>query len=157
MGWLARTIASWGGAAQKREIRDFVTKLAALDSDEVAMMVVAAAEWRNRIKDTEGIDLKLPAVAIIQQPSLTYSFSRTVQNLQSTGHFAAAAGLIVWVHSLRAITDPLLRPDGRAMWRELARGFPHVLTAADHIEKTTGKVLEIDDWQAVPEGLGPKR
>ncbi|MGV7219588.1 hypothetical protein [Bradyrhizobium sp. UFLA05-112] len=97
-----------------------------------------------------------PGAVLAQHPELTFNFSRTVQKLQGSGDFAAAAGLIVWVHSLRAMTDPLLREDGRAMWRELARGFPHVMRTTAELEAATGKRVKIEGWQTFPEGLGER-
>lgn len=157
MGWLSRKLMSWGAKSQKSEIADLVQRLAGLDSSEVSMMVVAAAEWRNRLAESEGLDLLQPGAVLVQHPKLTFILSRTVQKLQGSCDFAAAAGLIIWVHSLRAMTDPLLRADGRAMWRELERGFPHVLQTTAELEAITGRSMKIEGWQAVPNGLGERR
>jgi len=91
--------------------------------------VACATDWRHKLHD-EGCDLLDPSICLAKDPMITFRLSNAIGKLQRSGNPQLAAGLMVWVHTLRAMTRPELRTLGRAMWRELERGFPHVEEAA---------------------------
>lgn len=72
---------------------------------------------------------------------------------------ADATGVMVWSYSLRCLNLPGLEPLGRALWAELARGFPHVEEALDEGEERNGTPFDRrvwDEWRLVPPGLEPE-
>ena len=156
MGWISRTVLGWATSAQEREIKDFVAKLSYMDSDEIGIMVAVAADFRNHFWATERQDLAQPSVVLCADPRTTYHLSKSVNILQKGGNFMPAAAIIVWVHTLRAMTEIGLRPYGRAMWKELQRGMPHAQEAAQYYRVAFGKTLNIDGYEDIPSGMGPQ-
>lgn len=157
MGWLSRTVLKWGTSVQEREIKDFTTKLSYLDSTEVGFMLAVVADFRNHFLAAEGWDLHQPALVLLSTPTTTYQLSKAVKLLQRGGNPAPAAGIIVWVHTLRSMTEISLRPHGRALWAELQRGLPHVVESAQDYFAVTGKALDIAGFDVIPNGLGQQK
>jgi hypothetical protein len=78
-----------------------------------------------------------------------------VKHCQSTGQQSDAAGVMVWLFTLRCGAALELRQRGRELWKELQRGYPHVKEAADSLGALSGKTINIDGFDRVPIGLEP--
>jgi len=71
-----------------------------------------------------------------------------------------ALGVMILLHSVRALNVPEIRGLGREMWKELERGFPYVEDTLEEIRGLTGNPLppNIDDeLKFIPHGLEPRR
>ena len=85
-----------------------------------------------------------------------------IKKAQRKGNFVAAAGLMVWLHSLRALNAAELRDFGRVMWGELRRGFPHIENALQRTDQVFGfprpesDQLPLDSFRFIPFGLEPE-
>ena len=107
------------------------------DADEIAYFLVNAtyvrlALERQGVLLRQCLDLSLgrgPEVAVVQ-----HQLSRFTRRAQRHGYFALAGGLLVWLHSVRALNIPDLRGLGRTHWSELSRGFPHVEEAIQRFD-----------------------
>lgn len=115
----------WAKDTQKKELTEFVDALSAMDADELGLPVAFAADFRIKLFAT-GVDLGDPLSVNSKFPELTSQLSREVLSLQRQERTVEAAPLIIWVHSLRALSRPELRKLGRKMWGELQRGFRYV-------------------------------
>jgi hypothetical protein len=65
-----------------------------------------------------------------RQASVQLAISKLVRRYQNAGRLQEAAGAMVWLHSLRALSAPELRHLGRLMWQQLQRGQSHTIEAA---------------------------
>ena len=83
-------------------------------------VVTLATDRRHKLHD-EGWDLLDPSICLARDPMITFRLSSMIKQLQQSGNPQLAAGLMVWVHSLRALTRPELRSLGRDMWRGIVR------------------------------------
>jgi hypothetical protein len=54
------------------------------------------------------------------------SFLALIKQLQKDGNLGAAAGAMIWLHSLRTIIYPEVRMFGKQLWRELYRGYDYI-------------------------------
>ena len=126
---LGRLFDSWAGKKQAKELKSFVENLRAADGSELGMVVACATNWRHELRQ-DGWDLLAPSLCLATDPMITFRLIKAIQKLQHDDRPELAVGLMVWVHTLRALTRLQLRSLGRDMWRELSRGFPHVDEAA---------------------------
>jgi len=151
---LERMFNSWAGKRQAKEIRAFVENLRVMDGDELGMVVACATDCRNRIGD-KGFNLLEPALCRAKDPMIAFQLSSELNALQRAGNSLQVAGLMVWVHTLRATDRLELRSHGRNMWRELSRGFPHVEDGAIGARLMTGMRLDTRGSDQFPSGLTP--
>ncbi|EBX2183591.1 hypothetical protein E1A40_08750 [Salmonella enterica subsp. enterica serovar Aba] len=154
MGWLASRFDKWAGKKQAQEICDFISRLKAMDSEEIGLVVATATNARH-VLEQEGHDLMNPTVYLALRPEFTFSLSQTAIKFQKDGNYILAAALMVWIHTFRSGDRLELRQYGRDMWRELERGFPFVEDAALGYLQVTGIHLDYSDAEAFPSGLTP--
>ncbi|MGJ3230264.1 MAG: hypothetical protein ACFE0P_00530 [Oceanicaulis sp.] len=151
---LGRWIDKWARGRHRREIENWVDALRGSDDEELGALVAQAADYRHHFLE-QGVDVLRPAYEIERDPLLIMKLSRQVEQLQRMGKQAAAPGLMIWVHSFRAMQTPEIRFLGREMWRHLARGHPFTERAAYDLADMTGIELRIDDFDQFPVGLEP--
>ena len=132
----------------------FLLGLKGGDNRDVACVVATAAHIRNNILRDDGVDLLQPLLEESRDPMLAWKMNKLYAQAQKEAP-DLAAGVAVWVHTLRAANTPELRLKGRMMWAELARGFPFVETQADDFRQVTGYPLKIEGYESTPNGLEP--
>ena len=115
----------WAASRYGKEIDAYVAHLRGLDDEDVAILVAIAAHHRNALKD-QGVDLSDMRHIAAEMPMYHYEMAKAANVLTREKRPHDSLGLQVWMHSLRAIADPTLAPAVTDMWRELARGYPHV-------------------------------
>jgi hypothetical protein len=156
MGWFTNKLMQWSTVGREREMTDFIRRMEAMDSDEVALPLVAATVFRNGV--LPEINLLYPAAVLLADPTICLQLNRTIQELQSQKHFPAAAGVMVWLHSMRAMEDLTLRNYGRQIWHELQRGFPFASDWAYRYVEVTGCDPDlVKGWNQIPDGLEPRK
>ncbi len=165
--WRQR-LSRWGGhrrmlrwifsKLQQRQIDSYLLKLRAMDADEIGNVVALAAHMRNKFLDETGIDLLDPYAATAVDPDCVIKLSKTADYFQKKGMIGRinAAGIMVWIHTLRATINPDIRMTVRAMWGELSRGFPYVQDGARFFKDITGDTLDLSDAGRYPDGLTPQ-
>lgn len=150
---LTRLFEKWAAKRQSKEISAFLDILATMHSDEIGLVVAAATDFRHRVFEQHGIDLRYPSTVLALSPWFTFELSSSAVRMQRDGRPQDAARLMVWVHTLRAMNRPSLREKGRILWQELSRGFPYVDQAADNYHLVTGEFLDTTDAEVIPDGL----
>lgn len=137
-------------------MEDFVRKFEAVDSEEIGLPVAIATSLRHHFHDRAGVDFGSPTLCVLQDPYIAVKLARLIKQYQKAGDYPEALGLMVWLHSIRAMIEPDLRDQGRAIWRQLKRGFPHVPSCVVEYVAVTGRSLDIRGFDMVPDGLGDK-
>lgn len=125
-------VASLASKQQTKEVESFLTILRTMDPDETAHVLVMALEWAETLKDEKGWDLFYPAVVVALDDTAVMQMSKLAVRIQKEGRLQQVAGLMVWVHSLRAFIDPAIRPYAREIWAFLSRGLPHIPQATSN-------------------------
>lgn len=143
------------GDTQRKELEHFLEGLRGADSDDIGLIVACATDWRHRLA-VGGCDLRFPAVCLLSDSTITFKLVKQIQALQKQGLPHLAVGLMVWVHSLRAMTRPELRRLGREMWKELSRGFDCAEEKAIGAASLIGVKYRTDDCDCIPDGLTPE-
>ncbi len=136
---------------------DFIRRTAVQDGQDLGFPLAMAFDFRNEMLKTSGLDLLQPSAVLMLEPLAVVQLVGAVKQNQASGNLMVAAPMIIWVHTLRAMTSHELRPHGRALWRELARGFPHVDYGAATFYSMTGQRLDTTGKGQFPDGLTPER
>jgi hypothetical protein len=153
--WLQKKAHSSFVGVQEREMRAWINNLAALDSSEVAGILVMAMHFRNTLLGNGGPDLLFPFVAIKNDPMIAIKLNKQLQELQNENLFSVASGAIVWLFTIRAAFEPELRDLGRQLWTQLERGFPSANDAVIGFHELTGVTLDVIDIGCFPDGFTP--
>lgn len=155
MGWLQNKIGAWATNTQKRELEEFVSRLRAMDSSEIGMIVACATHHRHFLAETRNWDLLEPVLTEMQEPTLAIQLGQYLRALQKAGRPELAAGYMVWLHTVRAASSLDLRDLGRQMWKELARGFLVAEDQGDAAGFILGISFDAHDCERFPSGLTP--
>lgn len=147
---------------QKKEVKQFIEALKQQNAADIAPLIIVATSYRNGLKSNTEIDLLKPALCTITSPEILLVLRPEIKLKQRNQEYGVAAGLMVWLHTLRCISDPLLRKYGRELWGELQRGFEYVEPFISNTGITiaastpyTKIPLDIHGYDLFPEGLTP--
>jgi len=127
-----------------------------MNSDEIGMVVAQATHMRLNFKERLGVDFLEPSVALMQDATLPLALNKSIKAFQKEGNLTDAAAMMIWLHTLRSMGAFEVRPHGRELWRQLARGFPHVAASAISLERDFGVFLNFEGYDEIPRGLEPK-
>lgn len=156
MPWLGDRVLAWSARVQIRDLERFNGMLAAMDGSEIGAALAVAADLRNRFLLIEQVDLHYPSVCLIENPKLAVYLNKMVREFKAANSGAYAGAAMIWLHTIRSMTDLRIRPSGRRMWAELARGIPHTEAAADMHRYLFGTHLNISEFDVIPDGLGER-
>jgi hypothetical protein len=126
-----------------------------MTAQEVAGLVVFAAHWRNALEEGFGWDLDHPDFVAVQDIGAATRLNRMIRDVQKQEP-VMAAGLMVWLHSVRASQTPEVRSRGREMWAELERGMDYAYSAAVDL-RALGLQLNTKGLDRMPQNLLPDR
>lgn len=156
-GWLSSKVGQWAVAAQRRELEEFVARLKALDGHELGLILAMATHQRHVFLSAKGWQLIYPAALVDQPQNVPMQLAEIIKTLQGQGRPDIAAGVMVWLHTVRALQSPDLKQFGREMWGQLERGTPFCEEAAAIFSKMPGgsEILTVG-FDPFPEGLSPK-
>jgi hypothetical protein len=138
--WLKDRVALRAVRSGRQELERFVASLRAQSESEIALILAVAAGIRVRLREAGHLPDEVLRVAPAQdyeQATVQRRIARLVQGFQSKSEYIDAAGAMVWLHTLRALTLPELRDPGRQMWEQLARGMQYAPQALAKIEAAT--------------------
>ena len=155
MGWLTKKFDQWASSKQREELTRFIDMLRSMDGAELGHVVALATHLRHGLED-EGHNVMDPIVYTAQNVTFALFLSRTSIQLQKKQQTQEAAGMMIWLHTVRAAIRLELRSLGRDMWRQLERGFPYVEESALHFRQLSGVWLNISDARQFPAGLSPE-
>ena len=153
-GWLKRKAELKIISTMQEDINRFILGLRGGSPSEIGTVVVFANQWRNQLEERFNWDLSYPNLVAAKDISSTIRLNQMVRAAQKE-QSAGAAGLMVWLHTLRASDTPELRLLGREMWAQLARGIPHAKDAAEGIFDVFGVRMDTTGVERIPENLGP--
>jgi hypothetical protein len=134
------------------EMMPYIRQLISASDEDVADIYLAALAYRNTYKKA-GIDLFKPQEAIEKNKTIALHIGAHIRDAQKSTLYVTAAGLKVWLFTIRSVMYDELRPVGIALWRELPRGFSHVRTAAEAAYEKTGVRIDLTDCGMVPLGF----
>lgn len=152
-------IQKWGNKKQLKEINEFNHGLKSMDDDEIALGVAMATHQRHLLDELYGWDLSMPVLCWKKDFDASLKLSRAIEELQKAGKQPVAAGVMVWLHTLRAMAPSAtfeLRASARYMWSQLQRGFPLVPQAASNARIMWNASMNIADFEMIPDGLSPR-
>ena len=110
----------------KSEISEYLLIIKGLGDEELGIAVLSALILREEILKSSGIDLMDPLIALQQNPDLTITFSKKHEEFTAQKLPHLTVPYTIWIHTLRSVSNPVIRTLGRQMWKELSRGFNHV-------------------------------
>lgn len=139
----------------RSDITDFTRRLSAIDGSEIGLIVAVATDLRRGIQRRLGWDLLDPLALIAMHPTASYDLVKLTQEFQKNGQQHLAAGMMVWVHTVRAAGEIDLRQCGRDLWRQLERGFRHAEASAEGYYDLTGAALDTSGCNLFPLGMTP--
>jgi hypothetical protein len=146
------------GLATKRqrwEMQDWTRKLTAMNVNEIGMVVAVGTHIRHQLEARWCTDLLDPVAALHANPRRLIEISVLIKEFQTQSRWTNAAGAMIWLFTLRAAVRRELRADGRALWRELARGFITANEAKERVKSLSGESLNIEGASRYPLGLEP--
>jgi hypothetical protein len=152
--WMKRKAELAIVKSAKEDIDRFISMVRGISAEEVGLVVATATHYRNALAK-EGIDLLHPMKAEELDPAIAVKIRRAITAAQKEDP-AGATGWMVWLHTLRAANILEIRFEGRLLWSELSRGFPHVEHQANEFALFfLNHPLEIDGYGSIPQGLEP--
>lgn len=126
-----------------KEAQHVIKHLQSLDNRSMGLVLAITAHQRNAlIKD--GVDMRDLSKIIHGAPMYHLDLSKAANVLIRNKRQHDALGIQIWMHSLRALLDQELYPLGVAIWKELARGQPHVARARENVKKETDFELDVN-------------
>jgi hypothetical protein len=155
MGLISRWIGTKLTKSALAETDEWIEKLKYLDTSEIATIVLVANHQRIQLSQMWGIDLSVPHMALVQRPNLRIELHQLIVSLQHQNQAFMASGVMVWLHTTRAASDPTFRRSGRELWRQLERGFPYVHEAALSLTRIGLPLLDTSGASTIPYGMTP--
>jgi hypothetical protein len=152
MGWIMKTIDGMATKHQRKQIETFLAVLRSMSDSEMAELIVFVTHARHSLEQ-DGHNVLDPLTLNISKPQLLSELVKLIQQFKSKGNEIAAVALTVWTFSMSASLRGELRPLGREMWRELARGFACVENAKQAVQKRAGLTVDVSDAKRIPVGF----
>lgn len=140
----------WRAKQQREELQYYVDMLKGADIGARAMVVATATDFRNTVM---GSPQFLKAQAEGTEVLFLHQNYRSAQkmNLQQI-----AAGIAVWIHTLRAEKEVSNRYIAKEMWALLSSSFDEVGEAAEMLASFMGgRELDIRGYDRIPYGFEP--
>lgn len=132
-GFFKRKIQMAAVKAATEDLSRFKAGLVGMTKEELGQLVALAHLMGSKLA-REGVlpqldDDFLANCDLMGQESIDkepmLAMGNIIRIYQKENMNQSALGIMVWLHSLRAVVYPEIRQLGREMWVELARGFPY--------------------------------
>ncbi len=153
--WLKKKAIAKVTSDQAAEVVEWTKFLKSADSDNIGLIVAVAAQLRNGWLIDDKVDLLLPHVVIHQDPFVGIKLSYKIKMLQKANNQAVACGYFPWLFTVRACFNLALLAETRELWRELERGFPHIISASRGHEEMFNVTLDVQRATEFPQGFTP--
>jgi hypothetical protein len=112
----------------REDLERFVDSLRGMSDKEVGGVVAFAAIARVALRKSGLLpDELLQITSAKKQANAQLAVAQVVSRYRAERRFAEATGVMVWLHTLRALSTPKVRHLGLEMWRQLQRGPLHAL------------------------------
>lgn len=152
MRWLFNFFDRKVAVQQRKELDAFLSVLRSMTDAEMAELVVFATHVRHGFEQA-GNNVLDPFTLWLKKPEALPEIIKLIQDFQSKNNQTAAAALMVWGHSIRAVSRSELLPLGQQMWLQLSRGFNGAAAARDELQKRVGVEIDVSDATQIPLGL----
>lgn len=138
----------WTAKEQREELVYFIDMLKGAEIGARAMVVAAATDFRNTVMESpEFLKARAGGLDVI-------FLVKTYQSAQKMNLQHIAAGIAVWIHTLRAEKEISNRHVAKEMWALLASSFDEVEEAADMMALIMGgREPNIDGYDQIPIGF----
>lgn len=136
-------------------MESFTRHLRAMDGPELGLVVAVATHVRHQLEALNHSPSD-PILYVAQNPGYPLFLRKRAVQLQKDQRPQDAAAFMIWLHTARAGLRLELRMQGRDMWKELSRGFPHVLEASTSFYLASGVLLNTEGACEFPIGLTPE-
>lgn len=150
-------------STMKSDMSRFVDILKGMDDSALGSLIVGATWVRKNLEQNgqipEGILFSGPVTDTLKCNMASLEISKAIKNHQQQGNNHLASFMMVWMHSLRALSALELVPLGKVMWQELERGFAHTETGFETVKFLSSSLgLEISnnilsECDFIPAGL----
>lgn len=164
MSWLKRKTYNWALKVNTEEMNRFILSLRGMDDHDISMLMASALTIRIDVRRSgekfdDALDLG-SGMSPIDRDANLIQMNRYIKAFQKEGQPESAAGVMVWLFSLRSIVYPEIRILGREMWGQLSRGFDDVVGCFFTINyfkarKYTESEVIYELMHAIPPGLEP--
>jgi len=155
LNWLREAAENKIIQSHLSEMLPWMRQLCTLPDEDAALIYVTALAYRNILKNTAGIDLFRTEQALDKHKMLAVHIGAQIRNAQTSSLYSNANGLKVWLFTIRSVMHIELRPIGFEIWRQLARGFPHVHMIVESLRRESGFQSDLTDNGMAPIGFEP--
>jgi hypothetical protein len=155
MNPFSNLMQGWAQKRYRKEAVQLLNHLRSLDDKSIGLVLAIAAHHRNALIK-EGVAMRDLTTLAREAPLYQHDLAKAVNVLARKKRPHDALGLQIWVHSLRAVSNPDVHDVGVDIWRELVRGQPHVASARKLVNKETGFELDIAMAGEVPQEFAAK-
>ncbi len=140
--------------AMHEEAQNFLRSLQGADIEVLDLVAASQMHWASFYYD-RGKRVYEMEEWIRGEMFFPLEINRAIQSLQKQGTKSAVPGLMVWLHSSRALLYPEQRLDGRLIWLELKKASQSAeMLAFDFCRSTNTPPTQLDRT-VVPLGLEP--
>jgi hypothetical protein len=138
----------WRVKQQREELVYYIDMLKGAEIEARAMVVAAATDFRN-------VMMESPAFLKEQAAGTEVMFLHDAfRAAQKSGSPQIAAGIAVWIHTVRAEKELSNRHIAKEMWALLAASFDEVEEAAESLRLFMGgRSLDIEGYDRIPLGF----
>lgn len=132
-----------------KEASQVLNHLKSLDNRSMGLVLAITAHQRNALMK-DGVNMRDLSKIVHGAPMYHLDLSKAANVLIRKKRQHDALGIQIWMHSLRALLDQELYPMGVAIWKEMARGQPHVARARETVKEETDFELDISMAGEIP-------
>ncbi len=150
-------------STMKSDMNRFIQILTGMDDTAIGSLVVGANWVRKNLEQHGQIPENIltigPVMDTLKCNKASLEISKAIKNHQQQGNNHLASFMMVWMHSLRALSSLELVPVGKEMWVELKRGFIHIESGFDTVQllsSTLGLDISesiLEECNFIPTGL----
>ena len=151
-GWLQKKFTT----TQLNEVESFLRSLRGAEQGVIDLVCGAQMYWAAFYAAPQRAkDLYFMENWILEQSFFPVELGSNIRALQKQGTTSSVPGLMVWLHSSRALLTPELRLSGRMLWAELVKASGEAEQLAYEMCGVGGYDPLPFDRTRVPFGLEP--
>ncbi len=164
LGWMKRRVEFAAIKAAQEDIERQINMLRGMDSYEVGT-VLASATFSRLFLEKHGAVPQGAFDLSVERDQKKCDFfqldlNRLIKEKQKLGAYPDAAGVMILLHTVRALNMPEIRILGRVMWGELERGMDYaaeVLPSLFDVYDIPYFDADLQSVRQIPPGLEPAR
>lgn len=147
-GWLEKRMSR----TMRDEADRFLVSLKGADQGALDVVAATTLYWAS-FYASKGRDLYAMELWLPKEMLFPTEIVSSIKALQKGGGQSSVPGLMVWLHSARALLYPELRLAGREIWAELEKATPDGQALAEELAAANGKFPIVSSISQIPFGL----